>query len=258
MQITGLNNTLEKDGIMKRVFSFFMAVVFLASVSTICYATTEAELSKTLLFEEVKIGSESFLVPVVVSTEKQVVATRSGAKSECTEIAQYYLPVTEEGKEYNNSFVSSAMRNPRSSGVSSDSYPDPKNYLQITTYIRYTISGGYFDSTWISDYMVLIDNVAITKYPDNILDGGMMVGASNPTVRIVCRGYTLEPGGAGMDQDTTCQAGWGTQGVNTPSSWVPVIRGEYSDGYIGFAAFDFTLIYDTEVVECSFTHTLAK
>ena len=198
------------------------------------------------------------MVPVVVSATELVVATSSWAKTECIETAQYFLPVTEEGKEYNNSYIDSIMQNSRYSGVSSDSYPDPKNYLLITTYVRYTISGGYFDNTWIGDYLILIDNVAITKYPDNILQGGMMVGASNPTARIVCRGYTPEAGGAGMSQETTCQVGWGTQGVNTPSSWTPVIRGEYSDGYRGFAEFDFILIFDTEVVECSFTHTLAK
>lgn len=51
---------------------------------------------------------------------------------------------------------------------------------------------------------------------------------------------------------------WGTTGVNTPSSWVPVMCGSYSDQYRGLVQYSFNLIYKDGTVGCAFTHTLAK
>lgn len=44
---------------MKRIFAFFPAPSFAVSASTFCHASTEAELSETLMLAEVKIGNES-------------------------------------------------------------------------------------------------------------------------------------------------------------------------------------------------------
>ncbi len=50
----------------------------------------------------------------------------------------------------------------------------------------------------------------------------------------------------------------GTTGVNTPSSWVPVVCGSYSDQYRGLVQYSFNLIYKDGTVGCAFTQHPGK
>lgn len=91
-------------------------------------------------------------VPVVIESEIAGKTARSGVQYEDTiESATYYIPVTEEGKAYNEEYVSGA----RARGTATDTYLDPRKYLTATSIIRYTMSSN--------DEYVLINNVAITK-----------------------------------------------------------------------------------------------
>ena len=91
-------------------------------------------------------------VPVVIESEIAGKTARSGVQYEDTiESATYYIPVTEEGKVYNEEYVSGA----RARGTATDTYLDPRKYLTATSIIRYTMSSN--------DEYVLINNVAITK-----------------------------------------------------------------------------------------------
>ena len=78
-------------------------------------------------------------VPVVIESEIAGKTARSGVQYEDTiESATYYIPVTEEGKVYNEEYVSGA----RARGTATDTYLDPRKYLTATSIIRYTMSSN--------------------------------------------------------------------------------------------------------------------
>ena len=78
-------------------------------------------------------------VPVVIESEIAGKTARSGVQYEDTiESATYYIPVTEEGKAYNEEYVSGA----RARGTATDTYLDPRKYLTATSIIRYTMSSN--------------------------------------------------------------------------------------------------------------------
>ena len=175
-------------------------------------------------------------VPVVIESEIAGKTARSGVQYEDTiESATYYIPVTEEGKVYNEEYVSGA----RARGTATDTYLDPRKYLTATSIIRYTMSSN--------DEYVLINNVAITKNrnPESSSSGGYCVGIGKNSGKY---NQVVDPQ----------SVPWGTTGVNTPSSWVPVMCGSYSDQYRGLVQYSFNLIYKDGTVGCAFTHTLAK
>lgn len=187
-------------------------------------------------------------VPVVIESEIAGKTARSGVQYEDTiESATYYIPVTEEGKVYNEEYVSGA----RARGTVTDTYLDPRKYLTATSIIRYTMSSN--------DEYVLINNVAITKNrnPESSSSGGYLYGIGTPNARIVCVGIGKNSGKYNQVVDPQ-SVPWGTTGVNTPSSWVPVMCGSYSDQYRGLVQYSFNLIYKDGTVGCAFTHTLAK
>ena len=108
--------------------------------------------SEQVEFADIYIGDELITVPVVIESEIACKTARSGVQYEDTiESATYYIPVTEEGKAYNEEYVSGA----RARGTATDTYLDSRKYLTATSIIRYTMSSN--------DEYVLINNVAITK-----------------------------------------------------------------------------------------------
>ena len=124
-------------------------------------------------------------VPVVIESEIAGKTARSGVQYEDTiESATYYIPVTEEGKAYNEEYVSGA----RARGTATDTYLDPRKYLTATSIIRYTMSSN--------DEYVLINNVAITKNrnPESSSSGGYLYGIGTPNARIVCVGIGKNSG----------------------------------------------------------------
>ena len=135
--------------------------------------------SEQVEFADIYIGDELITVPVVIESEIACKTARSGVQYEDTiESATYYIPVTEEGKAYNEEYVSGA----RARGTATDTYLDPRKYLTATSIIRYTMSSN--------DEYVLINNVAITKNrnPESSSTGGYLYGIGTPTPRIVCVG----------------------------------------------------------------------
>lgn len=169
-----------------------------------------------------------------------------------TEQMTYYIPVTEEGQIYNEKYVEST-----NSGVATDSRPDPHKYFTITTYIRYTM----YPAGSTPDVYVSIDNVAITRTQEPSSMEWDVLGVGTPKVKVSQRGVS-ENGGIGsfLSQVTdymTVQ--WGLTGVNTPSSWVPVLCDSYSDQCFTNAVFKFDITYSTMgKVSCEFVHSLSK
>ena len=204
--------------------------------------------SEQVEFADIYIGDELITVPVAIESEIAGKTARSGVQYEDTiESATYYIPVTEEGKAYNEEYVSGA----RARGTATDTYLDPRKYLTATSIIRYTMSSN--------DEYVLINNVAITKNrnPESSSTGGYLYGIGTPTARIVCVG--LAKNNRGYEQVVDSQSvPWGTTGVSTPSWWTPVMCGSYSDQYKGLVQYSFNLIYSDGTVSCAFTHGLAK
>ena len=65
--------------------------------------------SEQVEFADIYIGDELITVPVVIESEIACKTARSGVQYEDTiESATYYIPVTEEGKVYNEEYVSGA------------------------------------------------------------------------------------------------------------------------------------------------------
>ncbi len=159
--------------------------------------------SEQVEFADIYIGDELITVPVVIESEIACKTARSGVQYEDTiESATYYIPVTEEGKAYNEEYVSGA----RARGTATDTYLDPRKYLTATSIIRYTMSSN--------DEYVLINNVAITKNrnPESSSTGGYLYGIGTPTARIVCVG--LAKNNRGYEQVVDSQSvPWGTTGV---------------------------------------------
>lgn len=246
---------------IKKILCTLFAIAMLSiPCSIFTYADNEIDQSGEVVFQTVMIGEESVIVPCVVKTTSQGIVARGGTETVVEDDITYYLPVTDEAKEYNARFVSSS----RSSGVATDTFPDPKNYMIATSSIRYTISGGYISGKYCDDLYIQIDNVALTrnKDPESSTGGGILWGIGNPTAdRIVCVGATsadeYNPGT--MNQVAyNVPMTWSSSGVNTPSSWKNVVRGKYSDYYRGLVEYSYTLVYNTGSVDCEISHTLAK
>mgnify|MGYP000523674681 CR=1 FL=1 len=67
--------------------------------------------SEQVEFADIYIGDELITVPVVIESEIAGKTARSGVQYEDTiESATYYIPVTEEGKVYNDEFQRKAFR----------------------------------------------------------------------------------------------------------------------------------------------------
>lgn len=149
------------------------------------------------------------------------------------------------------------VTNSSTSGVATDSRPDPNKYFTVTTYIRYTMYAA--GST--PDVYVNIDNVAITRTQEPAAVEWDILGVGTPKVQVSQRGVS-EDGGIGsyLAQVTNYMTvQWGLTGVNTPSSWVPVLCNSYSDVCITNAAFKFDITYSTKgKVSCEFIHTLSR
>lgn len=245
----------------KKIFCVLFAIMVLSlPCSIFTYADNESEQAGKLSFESVMIGEERVVVPCVVKTTAQGIVARGGTETAYEDDITYYLPITQEGKEYNTRFVTSG----RSNGEATDTFPDPKNYMIATSKIRYTISGGYISGKYCSDLYIQIDNVALTrnKDPESSTSGGILWGIGNPTAdRIVCVGASSadEYNPSTMSQIAyNIPMTWSSSGVNTPSSWVNVVRGNYSEYYRGLVEYSYTLVYNTGSVDCRISHTLAK
>lgn len=238
---------------MKNKMKMGLALLMLATIipnTAFAQDTSNQVPSEQVEFADIYIGDELVTVPVVIETETTGKTARSGVQYEdTTESATYYIPVTEEGKEYNEEYVSSA----KARGTATDTYLDPRKYLTATSIIRYTMSND-----GVYDY-VLINNVAITqnRNPESSSAGGYLYGIGTPTARIVCAGPSKNSMGYTQVVDSQ-NVPWGTTGVNTPSSWVPVMSGTYTTEYRGLVQYSFNLIYSDGTVSCAFTHTLAK
>ena len=93
---------------------------------SICWKTNQVP-SEQVEFADIYIGDELITVPVVIESEIAGKTARSGVQYEDTiESATYYIPVTEEGKAYNEEYVSGA----RARGTATDTYLDPRKYLK--------------------------------------------------------------------------------------------------------------------------------
>lgn len=235
---------------MRRIISLLLSIALILAVPmTVNAASPSMELS----FSQITMGDRNVVVPVV-SKEISTFSTDSGR---ATKQLTFYLPVTEEGFEYNEQFVKKARN---FSGETTDTNIDPKMYMGVTTYIRYTISGAVSDNVWVDDFMVLIDNVAITK--DKSPDSNYLIGISSPSAYVECSGYDVVGGSTTTGQATNLSLNWGTAGVDTPSNWRPVVRGAYSNGCWAHAIFSCNLVYKVgggvEEVACRFQHILNK
>ena len=92
----------------------------------------------------------------------------------------------------------------------------------------------------ISDYMVGITSVAIDRDKDP--EPGYLIGLGTPKVRVVQRGITeLEENY--VEQEFTSTVNWGSNGIPTPSDWVPIVTTSYSAIYNCFANFTVDLVY---------------
>ena len=116
--------------------------------------------SEQVEFADIYIGDELITVPVVIESEIACKTARSGVQYEDTiESATYYIPVTEEGKAYNEEYVSGA----RARGTATDTYLDPRKYLTATSIIRYTMSSNdeyvllQLRKTEIQNHLLLVD-----------------------------------------------------------------------------------------------------
>lgn len=245
---------------MKKIIPLLLttAMLLCCSLSASAIALSdEPSPTNEVEFETVIFGGKAMTVPVFTQEESYKTSVANGNLVKNQKVT-CYIPVTAEGQAYNENYVQSVM-SARSSGTETDSYPDPHNYFLITTYIRYTMYPSEDGS--VSDYLVSIDNVAITKEsepPDVEWD---ILGIGTPKVRVVNTGAT-EHGNVsaalGQILDYTT-IHWGEAGLDTPSDWVPVISGDYSDMYRGLATFRFDITYSTMgKVPCEFEHVLAK
>ena len=98
-------------------------------------------------------------VPVVIESEIAGKTARSGVQYEDTiESATYYIPVTEEGKVYNEEYVSGA----RARGTATDTYLDPRKYLTATSIIRLTML--QLRKTEIRNHLPLADIYMVSEH----------------------------------------------------------------------------------------------
>lgn len=127
------------------------------------------------------------------------------------------MPATAESIAYNEALVKKIQSG--NIGELTDSSFDSKQYLKVSTTIRYTL---YPDSkNKISDYMVGITSVAIDRDKDP--EPGYLIGIGTPKVRVVQRGITeLEENY--VEQEITSTVNWGSNGIPTPSDWVPLLQ----------------------------------
>lgn len=240
---------------MKRIYSGLLATALcLCSILPTQAAALgqETSTSNDVTFETVVLDGKAITVPVILEETNIETYAVNGAEMG-TQQATYYIPVTEEGQAYNEMYVA----NSNTSGVSTDSRPDPNKYFTITTYIRYTM----YSTDVAPDAYVSIDNVAITRTQEPTAIEWDILGVGTPKVQVSQRGVS-EGGGIGsyLAQVTdymTIQ--WGLSGVNTPSNWVPVLCNSYSNVCITNAVFRFDITYSTiGKVSCEFVHTLSK
>ena len=177
-------------------------------------------------------------IPVVIETVPLYTYATYALNDSCAyeQTATYYMPATAESIAYNEALVKKIQSG--NIGELTDSSFDSKQYLKVSTTIRYTL---YPDSkNKISDYMVGITSVAIDRDKDP--EPGYLIGIGTPKVRVVQRGITeLEENY--VEQEFTSTVNWGSNGIPTPSDWVPIVTTSYSAIYNCFANFTVDLVY---------------
>lgn len=250
---------------MRKVLSFALAVLFVYAMAITGRAEPALDAPNgQMSFTEIDLGGKEITIPVFSEVITATSNARTGEQQEAGELITLYLPVTDEGLAYNEEYLQTVKKQSRASGTATDSYPDPNNYMVVTSYIRYTISGATCDGEWVDDFKALITNVAITKdkSAESLGNGGYLIGISNPSAYVVCTGFDTVGSSESYNQTTTLSLAWSSSGMNTPSSWVPVVRYEYSDYCVTYARYSFSLTYNMddglETIPCTFTHTLSK
>ena len=104
---------------MRRIISLLLSIALILAVPMTVNAASP---SMELFFSQITMGDRNVVVPVV-SKEISTFSTDSGR---ATKQLTFYLPVTEEGFEYNEQFVKKARN---FSGETTDTNIDPKMYI---------------------------------------------------------------------------------------------------------------------------------
>lgn len=125
-------------------------------------------------------------IPAIVHNTERVVYMNEGRNETqmCTQVVTYYIPVTEEGKEYNRAYIKSVQSSNSvygGSGTSIIEKPDSNNYFVATTYVYYTLSD---DSVGESDFYIGINSVAIARNRNPEGSGGYLLGIGTPSVYV--------------------------------------------------------------------------
>lgn len=246
---------------MKRFISLPLIFLFIFCSALPANATTQnTEIQPTgeIMFTAVTLGDKKMTVPVVVNNSSlQGPSSKSSSSFQSSmQEATYYIPVTEDAQEYNEQYVSKTLKS-RRSRVTTDTFPDPHQYFTITSYIRYTLYPSADGK--VSDFLVSMDNVAITKGADPAGMEWDILSVGTPSARINLTGYSEQSGQPTLNQEVYRNVPWGLTGIDTPSSWQPVVSGTYSNGYRGLVQYEIEIFYSTTGRQiCSFTHTLAK
>ena len=237
---------------MKRIISVLISSVLLfwcVLPAGATHISNELSLTDEITFETVTLGDNAMTVPVIIEDVNSGTRSANSIGMRAQQ-ATYYIPVTEEGQEYNEKYIASAY-----SGTATYSKPDPNQYFTVTTYIRFTM----YPEDSIPDVYVSIDNVAITRTQEPTAIEWDILGIETPKVQVSQRGVSKEGGISSYLAQVTdfMTVQWGLTGVNTPSDWVPVLCQSYSDVCITNAVFEFYITYSTTGRRlCRVTHPL--
>lgn len=213
---------------------------------------TEHNVDDEIILESIMMGEEIVTIPAIVHNTERIAYMKEGGNETrmCTREVTHYIPVTEEGKNYNKTYIESVQSSNSvygGNGTSIIEKPDSNNYFKATTYVNYTL---YDDSVGGSDFYIGINSVAITRNRNPEGSGGYLLGIETPSVYVRQWGAALG-GGETFSQEMTATLIWGTEGKSVPSSWRPVARGPYC---YCWGEFTFSLIYSTGTVNCSITN----
>ena len=245
---------------MRKFVSLLLAALFFVGCMPIGNATEYPnDVDEELMLETVVLDGKTIVIPAVVQHTEIGMNTYSAFDAETALVAEqitYYIPLTEEDQEYNREYVE-YVRAAGSSGSSTITQSDPKRYFKVTSTIQFTTYPSADGRT--PDFLVSIDNVALTRTNDPIGTEWDILDVDDPSVRILQIGYSEDPNHNTMDQEVQYDSvEWGSQGVDTPSDWYPVVCGSYSDGYRGLAQWAFDITYSAGGKQtCRITHTLA-
>ncbi len=243
---------------IKALASIFIILSIITTNTLPAFGAFDSDMNdNNITFATIVFDGKTMTVPTIAQRNNENVLTTEstiGQTSIQDDSVTYFLPITEEALAYNEALVNGIV----GPGTSTETFTE-KGYMSITSYIRYTISGGTMNGKYVNDLFCLIDNVAITKDRGPGTIGSPITGIGHPNIRVVCVGGRPE-GGNYYGQDVTFeQVPWSINGEDTPSSWRPVVRGAYSDQFRAFATFS-VLLFDANVqaYTLEFTHSLAK